>query len=131
MLILGSLSGCSLESEGLRSIRAHSYGFLGIAHAVPMKKAERYCQYCHGENLVGGDQGEPSCYQCHGRRWRDGDPFESAAPDDHTVVNGIYRHHPDLETPLTTCVNCHGSSLEGNGTDDTPSCYLCHGQLWP
>ena len=103
---------------------------MGVAHAVPMVKGERYCQYCHGTNLIGGDSGEPSCYTCHGRRWNEADPGISSAPADHTVVNGGYNHHPNLFSPTATCTSCHGQSLEGNGIDDTPSCYLCHDQRW-
>lgn len=129
-LLLTLAGGCSLESEGLRSIRGHSQDFMGIAHAVPMLKAERYCKLCHGQNLVGGDEGEASCYTCHGQRWRDTDPDVSAAPADHTVTNGGFSHHPNQFEPLTTCTSCHGLNLEGNGIDDTPSCYLCHEQKW-
>ena len=131
ILFLASLSSCSLEPDGLRPIRAHTVDFGGVAHAVPMLKGERYCQLCHGENLVGGSEGQPSCFQCHGKRWRELDPTVSLAPADHTIVNGIYRHEPNLFQPNLTCVNCHGANLEGNGFDDTPSCYLCHEQLWP
>lgn len=126
-LILGA---CSLESEGLRSIRGHTEDLQGIAHAVPMVKGERYCRLCHGENLVGGTGNQPSCYQCHGRTWNEIDGAASRAPADHTVNNDGYLHHPSLTTPTTVCVSCHGDQLQGNGTSDTPSCFLCHDQRW-
>ena len=94
-----------------------------------MDRANRYCSYCHGLNLDGGSQGEPSCFQCHGRRWVDRDPELVLAPADHTELRGgRYYHQVGLQTPVGTCDNCHGSDLTGNGTDDTPSCYLCHGR---
>src|SRR4051812_38947978 len=95
------LQGCSLNDSKPRSIRAHTTKHQGIAHAEPAQLAEHYCQECHGKNLAGGDNtAAPSCYTCHGRNWRTSDPGFSAAPADHTVVNGIYRHHPDRFTSV-------------------------------
>ncbi len=126
-----NLAACSLEEKGLRQIRAHVSAREGVAHAVPMRKAERYCRECHGASLVGGSHGEPSCYTCHGRLWLTADPDTSYAPSDHTLVQGgVYRHNPAIDQVQAVCTSCHGTDLLGDGEDGTPSCYLCHDQVW-
>lgn len=122
--------GCSLEEGKSAGIRGHTDDFLGVEHGAAAEKGARFCQDCHGEHLAGGANGEPSCFQCHGLNWLDRDPEVSEAPSDHTIVNGIFHHHPSRETPSGTCTNCHGSSLEGDKELVTPSCYLCHGKEW-
>ncbi len=113
-------------------MRAHEFNIAGVSHAFPMNRANRYCSYCHGINLDGGEKGEPSCYKCHGRRWPHLSEDEVFATEDHTEVKGErYRHDPQFQSPIGTCDNCHGSSLEGSSEDNTPSCFLCHEQLWP
>lgn len=125
------LFGCSLEPKGLRQVRAHTYNLKGIAHGFPMEHANRYCSYCHGLGLDGGEKGEPSCYTCHGRRWPLLSEDESFATEDHTELHGgRYLHHPEYENPIGTCDTCHGSNLEGDIVENTPSCFLCHEQLW-
>lgn len=52
------------------------------------------------------------------------------APPGHTVVEDGVAHAPGLESPLQNCTNCHGANLEG-GTNGQPSCFTCHGQVWP
>lgn len=124
------LAACSLEPAGLRNIRAHTSDHHGVAHGEPVRKAARYCQHCHGLQLAGGDQGEPSCFQCHGMRWLDLPPELSFAPADHTIAHGGFRHHPGYAAPLATCTQCHGEDLQGQVDEGTPSCYLCHDQKW-
>ena len=51
----------------------------------------------------------------------------SSAPSDHTVNEGGVMHKPGLQAPLTNCVSCHGSSLQGGAG---PSCTSCHGVKW-
>lgn len=41
----------------------------GVAHAPGLKDPEANCTGCHGDDLGGGDDGEPSCFSCHGRKW--------------------------------------------------------------
>lgn len=126
-----NLAACSLEEKGLRQIRAHVAARQGVAHAVPMHKAERYCKNCHGQNLSGGTQGEPSCYTCHGRLWLAYDPEISFAPSDHTLIKGAgFRHHPGIDQVRAVCTSCHGLNLLGEGEDGTPSCLLCHDKVW-
>lgn len=122
---------CSLEEGPNRGIRAHTENFGGVRHGFQSKKALRYCQHCHGAALQGGVDAQPSCFSCHGLNWDAKlDGSVSAAPDDHTEVSGGFSHHPGRGTPNSTCVNCHGSALEGGSTYESPSCYLCHDQKW-
>ena len=46
-----------------------------------------------------------------------------------TVGPCVYLHKGGYEAPYANgCNACHGASLRG--TSVTPSCYLCHGQVW-
>jgi hypothetical protein len=36
---------------------------------------------------------------------------------------------PDRQDPFNNCTLCHGSDLMGEG--NAPSCFECHGQVWP
>lgn len=51
----------------------------------------------------------------------------SDAPSSHTVSRDGVMHAPGLTAPLTNCVGCHGSTLQGASG---PSCTSCHGQVW-
>lgn len=42
----------------------------GVAHASGLQDPLTHCASCHGEDLTGGDGGEPSCFTCHGQKWR-------------------------------------------------------------
>jgi len=135
VLLLGSLAlvafiACSLEENKGRHIRGHHDLIAGIMHAYPAAKAPRYCKDCHGSQLVGGANAEPSCYKCHGEHWQDIPHDVSLAPADHTVLLGGYRHHPALQTPENACSECHGPNLEGSGRGGHPSCFLCHDMVW-
>jgi len=41
----------------------------GVAHAPGLNDPQQNCVDCHGADLRGGDEGEPSCFSCHGRVW--------------------------------------------------------------
>ena len=61
------------------------------------------------------------------------DCYQHNPPLDHNVPfkmgNCTYLHAPGyLEPYANQCNYCHGADLRG--TSVTPSCYLCHGQLW-
>lgn len=57
------------------------------------------------------------------------EPAENpATQSDHTISQGGVMHKTGLRSPLTNCVNCHGSDLRG-GTSEV-SCYNCHGKKW-
>lgn len=60
----------------------------------------------------------------------DDDPTApSNAPADHTISRDGVRHLPGLTDPETNCVTCHGADLRGGA--NAPSCFTCHGQVWP
>jgi hypothetical protein len=41
----------------------------GVKHARNKRSAPTDCTPCHGADLRGGPNGEPSCYKCHGKEW--------------------------------------------------------------
>ena len=41
----------------------------GVAHASGLNNPMANCATCHGADLRGGNQGEPSCFNCHGQKW--------------------------------------------------------------
>jgi mono/diheme cytochrome c family protein len=45
----------------------------GVYHALNYCKPLDYCVQCHGSNLRGGPNNEPSCYRCHGEKWKESD----------------------------------------------------------
>lgn len=131
MLMLMLTAGCSLEEEAPRAIRGHTLVLDGISHGSKASHGERYCQGCHGAELQGGSSGEPSCFRCHGRRWEHGNRNQTSAPADHTEqMGGIWFHHPDMNSPTTACISCHGADLTGSVSNGTPSCVLCHEPKW-
>ena len=88
------------------------------------------CSLCHGIDLTGDIA--PSCFRCHGELWDDDSaPLSFYPPDNHTIAaaTGGFLHAPGASQPVTNfCHLCHGDNLRG-GTG--PSCYLCHGAVWP
>ena len=67
MLLLG---GCgSDETAPENAPEGHTVVEDGVAHASGLKDPENNCTACHGDDLGGGDDGEPSCFSCHGRKW--------------------------------------------------------------
>ena len=49
-------------------------------------------------------------------------------PADHTISKDGAKHKSGLKTPLSNCIDCHGSDLRGGETG--VSCYECHGKKW-
>ena len=41
----------------------------GRFHAPGLSNPQENCASCHGQDLRGGANGEPSCLQCHGDVW--------------------------------------------------------------
>ena len=41
----------------------------GAPHAAGLNDPLQNCSSCHGANLEGGSEGEPSCTTCHGVEW--------------------------------------------------------------
>lgn len=74
------------------------------------------CTFCHGDDLLGGISGV-ACIDCH----NDFSPPDPP-PSGH--------HFPGRDAPLSNCTLCHGEDLSGLSSPLTPSCFLCHDQLW-
>ena len=53
----------------------------------------------------------------------------SSAPADHTISRDGVRHLAGLTNPQENCVACHGA--DSRGGESAPSCFTCHGQVWP
>jgi hypothetical protein len=47
----------------------HSTRLDGVMHAADPCAPLASCVLCHGQDLRGGPNGEPSCFSCHGDRW--------------------------------------------------------------
>jgi hypothetical protein len=92
----------------------------GYKHATG--PATTVCVLCHGADLRGGANREPSCYQCHGAVWN-GDV------SGHVNALGGVGHRPNYCQPQANCTNCHGANLTG-GSNGEPSCTKCHGAYW-
>ena len=41
----------------------------GVAHAAGLNDPTQNCTQCHGADLRGGTDDEPSCFACHGQQW--------------------------------------------------------------
>lgn len=41
----------------------------GVAHYPGLNDPENNCTSCHGADLRGGLNGQPSCFSCHGKEW--------------------------------------------------------------
>lgn len=41
----------------------------GRRHAPGLETPLQRCTGCHGADLRGGANGEPSCFNCHGQEW--------------------------------------------------------------
>ena len=121
-------TSCSQEEAEIKEIRAHDQVLEGVPHAAGLNHAERYCQRCHGQGLVGGSNQEPNCYTCHGKNWLDSDPHQVYAPPSHTQQYSLWFHDPNHTDAEGNCSACHGDNLQG--TSVTPSCYLCHEKKW-
>lgn len=98
----------------------HSTNEDGHWHAMDNRQPMQYCTPCHGSDLRGGYNQEPSCYQCHGEVWNGGAAGHTA------ILNGI-PHRPEYCLPYQNCTSCHGTNLRG-GTNGQPSCLKCHDQ---
>ena len=47
----------------------HTVSQDGVRHLSGLRDPENHCTGCHGTDLRGGENDEPSCYQCHGQEW--------------------------------------------------------------
>jgi hypothetical protein len=51
----------------------HTLNEDGVKHALNNCKPLDFCVQCHGADLRGGYNNEPSCYKCHGTKWTSSD----------------------------------------------------------
>ncbi len=103
----------------------HTVSLRGVLHGEDYCRPNQNCAECHGTDLKGGQNGEPSCFKCHGERWT----LAGCGTNIHTVSLKGINHAPEYCTPFQSCVTCHGPSLQGGSTGE-PSCYQCHGEWW-
>ena len=47
----------------------HTVVLDGVAHSPGLSAPQENCSDCHGSDLRGGGDGEPSCFTCHGQKW--------------------------------------------------------------
>jgi hypothetical protein len=122
-----SCTKCHVEFWNLPNcgMVAHTVNFGGHLHALGYCTPLTNCVTCHGAQLEGGRNGEPSCTKCHITFWN----LPNCGMVAHTVNLGGHLHAPGYCTPLTNCVTCHGAQLLG-GRNGEPSCTSCHGQNW-
>ncbi len=84
----------------------------------------KQCQVCHGENFAGGSS-KKSCYSCHGA----GD-IHKVGFNISTFSDSLFFHGKmwaeKANYSLNSCRNCHGSKLDGNGSENK-NCRKCHG----
>ncbi len=64
---LGACSSDSTAPEG--GPAGHDVRISGVFHANGLNAPTQNCTQCHGADLRGGDNGEPSCFSCHGQVW--------------------------------------------------------------
>ena len=67
------LAACS-DPAGSDAPSDHTLVIDGVAHAPGAASARVACTECHGADLRGGDDGEPSCFRCHGTVWVEPSP---------------------------------------------------------
>jgi hypothetical protein len=48
---------------------SHTISKDGVRHLPGLNEPEANCTACHGADLRGGGNGEPSCFTCHGQKW--------------------------------------------------------------
>lgn len=47
----------------------HTVSKDGVRHLPGLNDPTTNCVACHGADLRGGNNGEPSCFTCHGQEW--------------------------------------------------------------
>jgi cytochrome c553 len=60
---------CSDSTAPADAPANHTVNRDGRWHAPGLNQPEGVCTACHGADLRGGTDGQPSCYSCHGKKW--------------------------------------------------------------
>lgn len=74
-LFLGTVAGfsvfaCSSSTTAPENLPAdHTIRQGSALHAPGLNNPEANCTTCHGADLRGGTEGQPSCFKCHGQKW--------------------------------------------------------------
>lgn len=63
------MMACSSATAPANAPADHTNVKGGAAHGPGPGDATVNCVACHGADLRGGTNGEPSCYTCHGQKW--------------------------------------------------------------
>jgi len=65
--------GCDDDDDELagpsNAPASHTVSMGGVRHLTGLNEPETNCVACHGTDLRGGANGEPSCFSCHGQKW--------------------------------------------------------------
>jgi len=65
--------GCDDDDEGptgpSNAPASHTVSQEGVRHLPGLNDPAANCVACHGADLRGGNNGEPSCFTCHGQKW--------------------------------------------------------------
>ena len=65
--------GCDDDDEGptgpSNAPSSHTISQDGVRHLPGLRDPAANCVACHGADLRGGNNGEPSCFTCHGQKW--------------------------------------------------------------
>ncbi len=69
VLALAGLAACEEEEVAGPQPAGHTVLQDGVWHRTGLQDPVTNCTSCHGADLMGGPDGQPSCYTCHGKRW--------------------------------------------------------------
>lgn len=76
ILVAVVLGGCGDDDDGGDGgggggavPSSHTISREGVLHAPGLQTPETNCTTCHGADLRGGTDGQPSCFTCHGAVW--------------------------------------------------------------
>ncbi len=68
-LVISAGGACGSATAPENTPATHTDFKGGAAHAPGAGNATVNCVACHGADLRGGTDGEPSCFTCHGQKW--------------------------------------------------------------
>ncbi len=63
------LAGCSSKTAPSNAPGSHTSKIGGVYHLPGFTDPNEHCVACHGANLEGGTNDEPSCTSCHDQLW--------------------------------------------------------------
>jgi hypothetical protein len=72
VLVVGTAVACGDDDDitGTGNAPAsHTVSEDGVRHLPGLMDPQANCTACHGADLRGGNNGEPSCFSCHGQQW--------------------------------------------------------------